>query len=324
MTHKILVTGSSVRADLLQPLLDAGYRIENPPGVLSEAELKSALADTSAYLFGGDEFASAEAFSETSTLKLIAFLGVGYESFIDTAAATERGILITNTPGTLTNSVAEFTVGHLLNATRKIVPYAIAFEAGQTGAEEKQHDLAAMHIGIVGLGAIGTRIAEILTLGFQARVSYFSRTRKPDAEAKYGLTYRTMDDLAAEIDALIVMTPGNDSTRHLIDADFCARIKPGLILVNTAREDVVAPQALLAGMNDGAIGYASFDGFYAQDEPLTAALKAHIPSRLTVTGHIASLTHEARDGMAIKAMQSILNILSRGTDEYVVNDPRSG
>ena len=316
---KILVTGNSVRPELLQPLIDAGHEVATPPGVLSEEELRDSLSGASAYLFGGDEFASGPAVADNSTLKHVAFLGVGYESFMDAPAITGAGILITNTPGTLSNSVAEFTVMHLLNATRKFIPYAEAFAQGLSGNEEKQHDLADMHVGIVGLGGIGIRIAEILRVAFGTKISYYSRTRKPDAEQSLGLQYLTLSDLASVVDALIIMTPGNDKTRHLINRDVLAGVRPGLLLINTARESVVVPDALLDALRNGWVGYAGFDGFYDDDTPALADLKAFIPERLTVTGHIASLTHEARDGMAIKAVRSILNILNTGNDQYVVN-----
>lgn len=316
---KILITGSSVRPDLLQPLVDAGHEVINPPGVLSESELRDALGGASAYLFGGDEFASGPAVAGNPTLKHIAFLGVGYESFMDTPAITEAGIHITNTPGTLSNSVAEFTITHLLNATRKFLPYAEAFARGLSGNEEKQHDLAKMHVGIVGLGGIGTRITEILRAGFGTKVSYYSRTRKMDNESSLGIDYAELSDLVGAVDALIVMTPGNDDTRHLINRDVLAAARPGLLLINTARESVVAPDALLNALRNGSVAYAGFDGFYDDDTPELADLKAFIPERLTVTGHIASLTHEARDGMAIKAVQSILNILATGNDQFIVN-----
>jgi glyoxylate reductase len=319
LMKKILVTGSSVRPDLLQPLMDAGHEVVNPTGVLSENDLRDALSGVSAYLFGGDEFASGPALAGNPTLKHVAFLGVGYESFMDAPAITDAGVLITNTPGTLSNSVAEFTLTHLLNATRKFVPYAEAFARGVSGNEEKQHDLADMHVGLVGLGGIGTRVAEILRAGFGAKVSYFSRTRKLDTERALGLEYATLIDLVGAVDALIVMTPGNDSTRNLINLDVLAAAKPGLLLINTARESVVAPDALLNALKSGQVGYAGFDGFYDDDTPALEDLKAFIPERLAVTGHIASLTHEARDGMAIKAVQSILKILDTGHDEYVVN-----
>lgn len=319
MTTKVLVTGTSVRPELLQPLVQAGYTVENPTHLLSENELKEELATSVAYLLGGDEYASRTAISSAKQLKVIAFLGMGYESFIDVTAAKEFGIPVTNTPGILSNSVAEFTVGLVLSSTRRLFLYASAYAVGQSGGEEKQHDLSTMHVGIVGLGGVGTRIADILRNGFGSKVSYYSRTRKNLVEDQLGLSYLPLDHLSSEVDVLVVMTPGNEETKGLIGNAQVSNFKPGLILINTARADIVDPAALLTGIEKGQIGYAAFDGFYEDSPELGQRLKALIPSKLMITGHIASLTHEARDGMAIRATQSILNILKTGRDQCIVN-----
>jgi glyoxylate reductase len=319
MTKKILVTGTSVRRELLQPLVDAGYTVENPTHLLSEDELRDALESSAGYLLGGDEFAGRSALVTAKGLKVIAFLGMGYESFVDVAAATEFGIPITNTPGTLSNAVAEFTVGLLLSSTRKLYLYASQFASGRSGAEEKQRDLAAMHVGIVGLGGIGTRIAEILRRGFGCKVSYYSRTRKPEAEEKLGVHYSSLEDIVKEVQAIVIMTSSTPETKGLIEQSLVSSFKPGLILVNTARPDIVDPVALVYGIEGGFIEYAAFDGFYELPSDLDDKLRSFIPTKLMVTGHIASLTHEARDGMAARAISSILNMLNSGTDPYIVN-----
>ena len=123
MSKTVLVTGTSARADLLQPLLDAGFKIENPTHLLSEDELANHLSRVDGYLLGGDEVATRNALSKTKSLKIVAFLGVGYESFVDSKAARELGIAVTNTPGTLAQSVAEFTIGQTLNAVRSLSVY---------------------------------------------------------------------------------------------------------------------------------------------------------------------------------------------------------
>ena len=319
MTTRVLVTGTSVRADLLQPLVDAGLTIDNPTHLLSEDELRQRLSSSVAYLLGGDEKASRAALSSAKDLKIVAFLGVGYESFVDATAARDFGIRVTNTPGTLTNSVAEFTIGHLLNCTRRLFLYATEYAAGQAGKEQKQHDLADLHVGIIGLGAIGTRIAEVLRNGFGSRVSYYSRTRKPQTEERLGVAFVSLGDLMRMVEVVVVMTPANEQTKGLVGAAEISSAQPGLILINTARAEIVDPRALLAGLESEQLGYASFDGLYDSEPTLTKSLKAFIPAKLMVTGHIGSLTHEARDGMAKKAVQSILNVLKNGRDEYVVN-----
>jgi len=272
-----------------------------------------------AYLLGGDEFASQEAMSSAKDLKIIAFLGMGYQSFIDVAASKVLRIPITNTPGTLSNSVAEFTVGVLLSSTRKLFLYSADYLAGRSGNEEKQSDLSSLHVGIVGLGGIGTRIAEIIRSGFGSKVSYFSRTRKSSEEKRLGISFTSLQELTGEVDVLIVMTPSTSETKGMIGSTELSRFKKGMILVNTARPDIVDASSLMAGLETGQIGYAAFDGFYESPVELVQRLKAMIPQKLMVTGHIASLTHEARDGMARMAVQSILNILKSGRDTRIVN-----
>jgi lactate dehydrogenase-like 2-hydroxyacid dehydrogenase len=318
MDGKVLVTGTSVEARFLEPLIAVGLEISNPTHLLSERELADELSDAVAYLLGGDEIATAVALENASLLRIIAFLGVGYESFMDVAAATRRGIVITNTPGTLTDSVAEFTIGHLLDARRRITLYTNAYRAGRSGTEEKQFDLQGHTFGIIGLGAIGTRIAEILRIGFRAEVCYFSRTRKPQEEDRLGITYCDLQSLFRSVEGIIVMVPGNDSTRNMIDSALLSSAKPGTLLINTARTEVVEPGALRGALESGVVETASFDGFY-EGEVGEALLRDFGEDRLLVTGHIGSLTHDARDAMARRAVQSILNVLEAGTDPYIVN-----
>jgi|SRR6266404_470717 len=316
---KILVTGSSVEERFFEPLKDLGFVVENPKNLLSEDELSSELSDAEGYLLGGDEVASSKALSKAPNLKVISFLGVGYESFVDVAGARELGITVTNTPGVLANSVAEFTVGQLLNARRKLTKYCNAYARGDQGKEEKQSDIAGHKVGIVGLGAIGTRIAEILVSGFNADVSYYSRTRKPHEETRLKVRYAKLPDLMREVEMLVVMVPDTPETQGMVSAALLKTMPANSILVNTARPEVVDPRGLAECLESGVIQVAAFDGFYESRDhgQLTDQLKSFGTDRLLITGHIASLTHDARDAMATRAVSSLCNILSGRPDPYV-------
>jgi glyoxylate reductase len=314
---KVLVTGTSVATELLEPLRVEGFTVSNPTHLLSEDELIDELRNSTAYLLGGDEIATREALAQATELKVIAFLGVGYQSFIDTAAAKDLGIPVTYTPGTLNDSVAEFTIGQLINANRRLTQYTNTYRSGQRETEQKQRDLVSRPIGIVGLGAIGTKIAEILRFGFDATVRYYSRTRKEDEERRLGITYLPLDDLVSDCPTLIIMMPGNESTYGMFDEELIRKFQPQTILVDTARHGIVDPTALDYGLGTGAISVAVFDGFY--DDPVgDSLLKKYGDDRLLVTGHIASLTSDARDRMAKMAVQSINNITKSGTDGYLI------
>ncbi|WP_369225748.1 2-hydroxyacid dehydrogenase [Streptomyces sp. R39] len=318
---KILVTGSSVAEEHLDRLTQEGFRVHQVPGLLNEDELAAELEGCTGYLLGGDEYASRKVLSRAKSLKVVGFLGVGYTSFVDADAARDLGIAVTNTPGTLTSSVAEFTVGLLLAQRRQIPSYAADFRAGRGGNEQKQRDVAGHRLAIVGLGAIGTRIAEIATIGLNAETAYFSRTRKPAEEERLGITYKELPDLLSWAESVILMVPETPETRGLIGSDEIGLLPPGgVCLINTARPSVVAPGALLQGLTSGRIRTAAFDGFYDVEVAETAELLALPESQLLVTGHIASLTHDARDAMALKCIQSIINVVTGAPDAYVVNE----
>lgn len=318
-----MITGQLATEQHLAPLRRAGYEVHHQPGVLSEAELAEALRGCTGYVLGGDEYASAAALAGAKELKAIAFMGAGYETFVDVDAATGLGIMITNTPGVLTNSVAEFTVGLLLDAWRRITQYANSYRRGEHGVERKQRDLAGRHVGIVGLGAVGTRVAEILRWGFGCEVSYTSKTRKPAEEQRLGITALPLLELATTSDALVLHVPGNDSTHGLIDEQVLRAMGPESVLINAARSEVVDAAAVGTALREHWLRMAVFDGFY-QDERGAALLAEFADDQLLVTGHIASLTHDACDAMAQAAMRSIINVLSRGADPHIVNSVEGG
>jgi glyoxylate reductase len=315
--RKILITGNAIDEHDLHALVDAGFVVRRCCESLTAEQLAQALSDSSALLHGGEEYISADAIGSAERLRVIAFLGIGYETYIDAAAARARGIVVTITPDTLTTAVAEFSIGMILNATRLIHRYALAFADGKRGTESKLRDLRNLRVGIVGLGAIGTRIAEILVRGFECSVSYYSRTRKPDLEAKLGISFHPLNTLCSEVDVIVIATPGNATTRWLISEDQFCLFRQGAILINPARPDVVDPIALLKALDGSKLGYAAFDGFYDSLEVGRAMLK-HMPDRLMVTGHIASLTRDSWSAMAHRAVRSVLNVLSTGTDEFRV------
>ncbi|GAA3814210.1 D-isomer specific 2-hydroxyacid dehydrogenase family protein [Sphaerisporangium flaviroseum] len=317
----ILVTGAGIDPSLLEPLLDLGFDLRRPRQPLSENRLVHELKGAVAYLHGGEERATARALeSAAHTLKVVAFLGVGYENFIDVARADELGIVVTNTPGAATDSVAEFTVGQIFLANRRIFEHLGNRLPDWTSPEELPHNLRRRKIGIVGMGSIGTRIAEMLTMAFGAEVAYYSRTPKKDVEERLGITFLPLHELAENSDILVVMVPLTEKTNPMIDAGVLARLRPGTILVNTARPAVVDPGALHLCMAEGRVSLAVFDGFYGPDCASANRLLADFGHRLLVTGHIASHTREAMDRMVCQAVASIENVLEHGADKHAVGN----
>lgn len=317
MTENILITGSSVEQDLLLPLSEAGYDLKIIEEDLDEESLADALEGVTGYLFGGDETVTGPALRKASGLRVISFLGVGWESFMDVSAVRERGISVTNTPGTLSASVAELTVGLLLDATRKISYLA----TNPAAHPEKARELSSMKIGIVGLGSIGSMIARILRLGFGSQVAYNSRTRKISAEEILEVKYMDLHELARWADALIVMTTANESTRGLIGASVLDEVHEGTILVNTSKPPVVDSSALLDSLRSEKLSIACFDGFYGGEDPNRVNLMQYGVDRLIITPHLGSLTGEARNRMGAAAVGNLLSFLS---GERVLDLPLRG
>ncbi|TQS15697.1 hypothetical protein FLW53_04420 [Microbispora sp. SCL1-1] len=315
----VLVTGAGIDPALLEPLARQGLTVRRREAPLTEDLLTRELRGAVAYLHGGEERATARVLrAARETLKVVAFLGVGYENFVDVAAADRLGIAVTNTRGAAVDAVATFTVAQIINAALDIPRHLGERVPGWQGSDELPHELAARSVGIIGMGANGRRIAEILRRGFGVRVSYYSRTRRPDVESDLGISCLPLLDLAAASDILVVMVPETDETRSMIDSSVIGRMPEGAILVNTARPAIVSPGALYTGLEKGRVSMAVFDGFYGAECAEAAELRRDFPDRLLVTGHIASHTAETMHRMVRQAVKSIENVLTRGSDEHEV------
>ena len=188
---KILFTGDNLTDNERQNFLKKGFKIDAYPTDLSNEKLIDIINKNKydGYILGGDENLDAQTIkSFTSSLKVISFYGVGYESYIDTIATSEKGIIVTNTPRTNTNAVSEHTIALILASTRNI-PYNNEKLKSGIWAKDKLYDLCGMTIGIIGMGAIGEKVAKTLFYSFGAKIIYYSRTRKYNLEEELDMKY---------------------------------------------------------------------------------------------------------------------------------------
>jgi glyoxylate reductase len=235
------------------------------------------------------------------SLKGIANYAVGYNN-IDIEAARDKNILITNTPGVLTNATADF-----LSVTRRIIEgdkicrknafpgwlpeYLLGFE------------LSGKTLGIIGLGRIGTAVAK-RAIGFDLEILYYSRSRKKETEKQFGLIFKeNLDDLLKESDIVSLNIPFTQETREMISERELTMMKRSAYLINTSRGKVVNEKDLIQALKKKEIAGAGLDVFY--DEP-------HIPkelrelSNVVLTPHIGSATVKARNAMAKIVAENIL------------------
>lgn len=232
---------------------------------------------------------SGDVIRSVSNLKLIsvAFTGVDH---IDAAACREKGVMVCNTAGYSTHSVAELTFAFILDVLRNILPCDKATRNGGTKAGLMGSDLYGKTLGIVGTGAIGLRVAEI-GKAFGCKLLGYSRTVKEEGKA-LGIEYTSLEDLLSRSDIVTIHTPLTDSTKQLINKKKIALMKPSAILINTARGPIVDSAALAEALNEGRIAGAGVDVFETEP-PIPANHPLLNAKNVVLTPHIAFATHEA-------------------------------
>jgi len=240
----------------------------------------------------GESLVPADLLARLPQAKVVSVFGVGYDG-VDVSAAIRHGIPVTHTPDVLTDDVADLAMGLVLSVGRTI-PQADQFvRQGRwpQGPIALGKKVSGARLGIVGLGRIGKAIAQ-RAQAFGMSIDYTARSQKPDVDYTY---YPTAAALAAQVDFLVVITPGGAGTRHLIDAKVLQALGPQGYLINVARGSVVDEAALVAALQAGTIAGAGLD-VYANEPHVPQALWT-LP-HVVLTPHMASATHETRQAMA--------------------------
>jgi len=290
-----------------------GEVIYNPTGKpLKSAEVGALLPGIDGYIAGLDEI-DAPALSKADRLKVISRYGVGVDS-VDLAAAREKGIVVTNTPGANSSSVAELALGLMLALARQI-PEAV--EAVHQGKWPRYSgvSLEGKTIGILGLGAIGKQLARRLA-GFDCRLIAYD----PIADAAFASTHQielsSMESVVEQADFLSLHLPLLPETRNLVNDDFLARMKNGSFLVNTSRGEVVDEGALLRALQSGHLKGAGLDAFTVEPpDPHNPLL--NLPQVIT-TPHLGAQTDGATSNMGWFAMRDCLAVLRNEEPIYKV------
>ena len=285
---------------------------------LPVADLARRVADCEAIIPMGAHPIPETIIAAAPRLRIVAVAAVGY-NIVDVAAATRRGILVTNTAGVLTETTADMAWALMLGVARR-VPESDRFIRGGkwTGVYWSQlmgTDVHGATLGIVGLGRIGQAIAR-RGHGFGMRILYHNRKRDPEAERSLGVEYRTKVDLLREADFVVLSVPLSPETRHTIGAPELALMKPTAFLVNVARGPVVDEAALVEALRTGRIAGAGLDVF--EEEP-----KLH-PGLLglenvALTPHIGSASRATRLRMATRAAENCIAALEGRRPPNLVN-----
>ncbi len=306
MKKKVLVTLNLTRAHLERLAGECEVDVNAEDRPMDRQAFLARIAGKEGLLPSITDAVDAEALDRAPGLRMIANFGVGYNN-IDVAAATARGIPVSNTPGVLTDATADLAFALILAACRRVVEGDRMVREGRfrywapflfLGTE-----VSGKALGIVGMGRIGQAVAR-RARGFDMPVLYHNRNRlAPGEEAALGASWRSLPDLLAEADIVSLHVPLTPETRHLIDREALGRMKPSAILVNTARGPVVDEKALVTALREGVIAGAGIDVY--EDEPALAPGLAEVENAVLLP-HVGSGTWETRIKMADMAVANLL------------------
>ncbi|MDF2488980.1 MAG: 2-hydroxyacid dehydrogenase [Pseudomonas sp.] len=252
-------------------------------------------------------------------LKVVSSISVGYDNY-DLAYFNERGIALTNTPDVLTESTADLAFSLVMGSARRVAELDAWTKAGNWQATiAPSHfgsDVHGKTLGIVGLGNIGAAIARRGRFGFNMPVLYSGNSRKPQLEQELGAQYRSLDQLLAEADFVVLVVPLSDATRKLIGTRELQLMKPSAFLINIARGPVVDEAALIEALRSGSIRGAGLDVY--EKEPLRESPLFQLPNALTLP-HVGSATAETREAMANRAVDNLRAALLGERPQDLVN-----
>lgn len=311
----ILVTSRSFgdgEADLAGRVARAGHEIVRGPSHHGLDELASLLAVADAWVAGTGPITAAH-LDAAPRLRVISRYGVGVEA-VDLAAATARGIPVTNTPGANADAVADHAVGLMLAALRHTIDGDRRVRSGDW-AVRRGRELGALTVGIVGFGRIGQGVARRLS-GFGSRVVASDPHLPDDRFAQLGAQRVTLDELFRRADIVTLHAPGG---QRVADAVHLALLPPDAVLVNTARADLVDEEAVAEALRAGRLAAFAADVLRGDtaghDSPLLAT---DLADRVIVTPHLGAQTTQAVDNMGTLALDGALAVLAGGEPPYLV------
>ncbi len=309
---KILVTDSLFIFDKHeQQLRDAGFEIERlDKPEATEEELCEAIKGKVGYILGGIERVTDKVIEAADELKVIAFTGADYLYFVPGyKKAAEKGIAVTNCPGANASAVSEYAITLILGMVREV------FELGRTGNKTfmTTNSLVNMTVGLVGMGNIGSKVARMLKgLGVK-EILYYSRTRKPELETELGMKFVELDELVESSDVVSLHAPKSVGDGYF-GKELLSKMKDKAILINTSFESAVDFEALYTELESGRLR-AAHDGAVKDERYKNLPLSVWFNSN----AHTAYNTDEANMVASDMATQSIINVLTTGQDEYIVN-----
>lgn len=312
---RILVTGDVLAASTVREFQEHNVAVINRPANLTEDTLADTIKDVDGYILGGSEKVTKRVIDTAEKLKAIVFWGTQPQTFFTSDATEEmkkRGIIL-ETTGSSVNAVAEMTV-FLMGAAIRDVPYLVSEVYQGRWNQVKGGEIKGKTLGIVGLGRIGQSVAKKLSSFELGEFLYYDVRRNEKAEQELGLRFVELPELLSKSDIVSLHSPLLPQTRGMIGKDQLSMMKPTAVLVNTARPQLVDPDALYEALDKETIAKAVFDGYYVEgaDFSLEAAGKLMtLPTtKFWFTPHAAFNTREGDLEQSETAFNLMIQVLS--------------
>jgi lactate dehydrogenase-like 2-hydroxyacid dehydrogenase len=250
---------------------------------------------------------------EPMRARILANFGVGYDH-IDLDCARKRGLVVTNTPGVLTEATADIAIALMLMVARRLGEGERELRRGDWKGWAPTHlvgsDVSGRTLGIIGLGRIGRAVARRARQGFGMRLlSYTPRPVAASEAGELGVHQVGLDQLLGEADFISLHCPVTPATRHLMNRDRLARMKPSAVLINTARGDIVDEEALVEALTAGTIAGAGLDVY--EREPLVGPGLLELQN-VVLLPHLGSATESTRTAMGMKAVDNLAAFFTDG------------
>lgn len=285
---------------------------------MTPEELKETVVDKEGLLCLLTDTISPELMDAAPKLKVVSNYAVGYNN-IDISAATDRNIIVTNTPDVLTETTADMTFGLMLMAARRVLEAGDLLRSGNwKGWSPMQFmgtDIHGSTLGIIGMGRIGKALTK-RARGFDMEVIYWNRTRlKVREEKQLGLRYVKFNEVLLQSDFISLNVAYNEDTHHLIDEGALQKMKQSAFFINTSRGGTVDEEALIDALENNKIAGAGLDVF--ENEPNINPRFLELKNTV-ILPHIASASVATREKMAMVAVDNLLAVLAGKKPAYRV------
>ena len=310
-----LAVSEDVMNDLTAELKRQGHTFQFCGEKLSEEEKRARIRDAEVAIIANSPL-NADLLREGRRLKMldVAFTGVDH---VDLACCKEMGLTVCNAAGYATEATAELALGLILASLRKLVLLDRRTRSGQSKGSIMGTELKGKTVGIIGTGAIGLRVAELLQ-PFGCKLVASSHSQRPEA-LKLGIEYASLANVFTKADIITLHCPLNESTRGLVNAELIGLMKQNAVLVNCARGPIVDNKALAEALKAQKILHAGLDVFDSEPPlPADETLLKVEPERVTLTPHVAYFTREAMEARAAIVVQNIVSWLGNYPQNLVL------